>query len=97
MRYCAKVRAKGVIFFGIGTTLREGSREYFYSNLDKNFPGIKSLYERNFGNKYEIESPNSYNLYRIIKSTCAEHGMLCGVKDNFEYLTDFPEPIQLKF
>jgi DNA repair photolyase len=96
MNYCVKAKVKGVIFFGIGTTLREGSREYFYANLDKSFPGLKAVYERNFGNRYEIESPNSHSLYKIIKETCDKNDMMCGVKDNFRYLTELPAPIQLE-
>jgi DNA repair photolyase len=97
MEYCVRAKTKGVIFFGIGTTLREGSREYFYANLDKSFPGLREVYEREFGNRYEIESCNSHKLYGIIKETCSRNGMMCGVNDNFKYLTEFPVRQQLTF
>ncbi len=39
-----------VCFFGM--TLRSGNREYFFSALDRDFPGIKEAYLRNYGNQY---------------------------------------------
>lgn len=32
----------GVICFGMGLTLRDENREYFYSQLDKLFPNMKA-------------------------------------------------------
>ena len=39
--YCIEAGVTGVICFGMGLTLREGSREYFYKQLDRQFPGLK--------------------------------------------------------
>lgn len=33
----------GIILFGIGVTLRDGDRGYFYQQLDKHFPGLKPV------------------------------------------------------
>ena len=41
---CARVGVKGIIDFGMGLTLREGDREYYYAALDKHFPGMKERY-----------------------------------------------------
>ena len=38
---CVDAGVKGIIFFGIGVTLRDGDREYFYHALDKDFPGMR--------------------------------------------------------
>ena len=38
---CARVGVKGVIDFGMGLTLRDGDREYYYAALDRSFPGMK--------------------------------------------------------
>ena len=48
---CARVGVKGIIDFGMGLTLREGDREYYYAALDKHFPGLKEKYIREFGNR----------------------------------------------
>jgi len=55
------------IIFMPGMTLRKGSREYFYSALDEEFPGMKSRYETTFGYQYECTSPAHHELYSILK------------------------------
>ena len=54
---CAEAGVKGIINFGMGVTLREGNREYFYAQLDRYFPGLKQRYIRAYGNAYELPSP----------------------------------------
>ena len=49
----------GVICFGMGLTLRDGSREYFYRQLDRLFPGLKEKYMRIWGDSYIVSSPNN--------------------------------------
>ena len=46
---CVEAQVRGVICFGMGLTLREGNREYFYRQLDRHFPGAKERYIREFG------------------------------------------------
>ena len=41
---CIEAKVYGIICFGMGLTLREGNREYFYDQLDRQFPGIKAKY-----------------------------------------------------
>lgn len=57
LRLLKDAGVRGVIFFGAGLTLREGSREYFYAQLDRLFPGLKERYVRTYGLRYEIPSP----------------------------------------
>lgn len=89
MEYCIKAQVKGIICFGMGLTLREGNREYFYQKLDENFPGMRQRYVREFGNAYEINSPRNRELMELFNSTCREHGIMCKVKEIFEYLGTF--------
>ena len=89
--YCVKAGVKGIICFGMGVTLREGDREYFYQALDRHFPGMKQKYASTFGNAYEIPSPNSRHLMRIFRDTCREHGIMCDVDECFRYLSDLPD------
>ena len=44
LNYCIEAKVYGVICFGMGLTLREGNREYFYSQLDQSFPYMKDKY-----------------------------------------------------
>ena len=87
--YCAEAQVRGILCFGIGMTLRDGSREYFYSKLDKHFPGLKNDYKRKFGLNYIISSDNNQVLMDLLQSFCKKHDILLGVDNVFEYMRSF--------
>ena len=89
--YCIQAGVKGIICFGMGVTLREGDREYFYQALDKHFPGIKAEYIRKYGNSYELPSPNNKALMSIFNKVCNENGIMSKAEDCFKYLRELPE------
>lgn len=89
--YCIEAKVHGIICFGIGMTLREGSREYFYQQLDKLFPHMKERYIHTFGNRYEIVSPNNRRLMELFHKKCSQHGILHNNREIFEYLNAFDE------
>ena len=91
LEYCVKAGVKGIICFGMGVTLRDGDREYFYKALDKHFPGVKNKYIRTYGNAYDIPSPNNEKLLGIFKKVCVKNGMMYQIKECFQYLHEFPE------
>ena len=91
LEYCVKAGVKGIICFGMGVTLRDGDREYFYKALDKHFPGVKNKYIRTYGNAYDIPSPNNEKLLEIFKEICVKNGMMYQIKECFQYLHEFPE------
>lgn len=91
LEYCVEAGVKGIICFGMGVTLRDGDREYFYKALDKHFPGIKNKYIRTYGNAYDIPSPNNEKLLEIFKEVCVKNGMMYQIKECFQYLHEFPE------
>ncbi len=88
---CIEAKVYGIICFGMGMTLREGNREYFYAQLDRMFPGLKERYIRTYGNQYSIESPNGRHLMRLFRERCAEHGIIHEVDEVFGYLQTFEE------
>ena len=88
---CASVGVKGIMCFGMGVTLREGDREYFYAALDKHFPGLKARYAKNYGNAYELDSPNSAKLMRLFTEFCKQHNIMCTPNECFSYLNHLPE------
>ena len=59
LEYCVEAKVRGIICFGMGMTLRQGNREYFYRQLDRLFPGMKDKYIRTYGTQYVLNSPNS--------------------------------------
>jgi DNA repair photolyase len=91
---CVRTGVKGVIDFGMGLTLREGDREYYYSALDRHFPGLKEKYIREYGNSYELPSPNSKELTMLLQNICRENGMLLAPKDCFEFMQELPDKYQ---
>ncbi len=88
---CVRTGVKGIIDFGMGLTLREGDREYYYAALDKYFPGMKQRYIRRYGNSYELPSPNARELMNIIQRKCKEKGILSTPEECFGYMRKLPE------
>ena len=88
---CARAGVSGVIDFGMGLTLRDGSREYYYAALDRHFPGMKARYIRRYQNAYALPSPNAEALMKLFHNKCASHGMLSDPDECFSYLRTLPE------
>ncbi|MDY2960589.1 MAG: radical SAM protein [Hornefia sp.] len=91
LNYCKEAGVKGIICFGMGLTLREGNREYFYSKLDKNFPGLKNRYIREFGRSYMVNSKNNYNLMQMFHRFCEKENIMHDNGEIFTYLKTFEE------
>ena len=88
---CVRTGVRGVIDFGMGLTLREGDREYYYAALDKHFPGMKARYIQRYGNAYELPSPKAKELTAIFKSICRKTGIMSTPEDCFSYMRELPE------
>lgn len=88
---CVEAGVRGVLCFGMGLTLREGNREYFYRQLDIHFPRLKERYIRTYGNNYVVDSPRSTELMRLYHRICEENGILHNNDQIFEYLRKFEE------
>ena len=89
--YCIRAEVKGIICFGMGLTLREGNREYFYRKLDRHFPGLKEEYIRIYGNRYELSSLRNRELMHCFHDTCEKGKILHDNRSIFAYLRDFPD------
>lgn len=88
---CVRVGVKGIIDFGMGMTLREGDREYYYDALDKHFPGMKERYIKRYGNAYELPSPNAQELRGIFREICKTNGILSTPEECFGFMQEMPE------
>lgn len=91
LNYCKEAKVKGIFCFGMGLTLREGNREYFYFKLDKHFPYLKDRYIREFGNSYVINSKNNYRLMKIFRDFCENEKIMYDYNKIFSYLNTFEE------
>lgn len=91
MEYCIEAGVYGVLCFGMGLTLREGDREYYYQKLDEHFPGMKERYIRRYGNAYELPSDHDQELMTLFRSICTEHQIEHNVGKLFEYMHEYPD------
>ncbi len=89
MNYCIEAGVYGIMNFGIGLTLREGNREYFYSQLDKLFPGMKERYIETYGDSYEVTSPNNDRLMKIFTNLCEEHNIVYDKEELHRYMREY--------
>lgn len=64
------------IYTYMGMTLRENQRDYFYSQLEKNFKGLKQKYIQYYGMKYNCVVSDYQRLYKIFKNECDKYGIL---------------------
>lgn len=88
---CVEAGVHGIICFGMGLTLRDGNRQYFYRQLDRLFPGLKERYIRQYGNQYQVSSPNEEPLMRLLNDVCERHHILHDNRRIFEYLNTFEQ------
>ena len=89
--YCFSAGVKGIVCFGIGLTLRQGNREYFYQQLDRHFPGLSDEYHKTYGDAYVVNSPRNDELMRLFHAACEKHGVLHDPEACFRFIAELPE------
>ena len=98
--FCAEAGVKAILCFGIGLTLREGNREYFYAALeraalrDSRFAGMKERYQKTFGYSYMATSPRDKELMARLARLCAEKNIMLGTDSVFKWMEEFPAAAQ---
>lgn len=97
LNYCIEAKVKGIICFGMGVTLREGNREYFYQQLDRLFPNLKDKYIQTYRNSYVLNSPNNKELMHLFHQTCKQNGIWHDNEQIFQYLNTFEEKKSKQF
>jgi len=88
---CVRAGVQGIVCFGIGLTLREGDREYYYAALDKHFPGLKRKYAERYGNDYHLPCPDEKRLYGILQKICSENDIIYDPDKCFKHIAAIPE------
>jgi len=89
LNYAIEAKVYGIICFGIGLTLREGNREFFYKNLDKDFPKLKEKYIKKYGDKYQLISDNNMKLMSYFYNTCKENNIETNINKIFSYMRKY--------
>ena len=91
LEYCRAAGVKGILNFGMGLTLREGNREYYYAALDRHFPGLKQRYIQTYGNAYELPSPHSRELWTLFHEKCEQYRIWHDNDRIFNYMITLEE------
>ena len=91
LQYCIEAKVFGIICFGMGLTLRDGNREYFYKKLDTAFPGLKEQYIQRYGTRYSVMSPHNTRLMNIFRARCKGNGIETNPDVIFAYLSSFED------
>jgi DNA repair photolyase len=78
----AAVAAHGGTFIApwFGMSLRDRQRDYYYEQLDRQFPGVRAQYERRFGLRYEAPANRARELSQLFNRLCVEHSIATCVK-----------------
>ena len=88
---CFEAGVEVIVNFGMGVTLRDGDRQYFYQQLDRHFPGMKERYIRTFGDAYQCPSPNEKQLAAILREECGKRGVICETEKAMAWLAEFED------
>lgn len=91
VQMCADAGVYGILCFGMGLTLREGNREYFYKKLDENFKGLREVYEKKYGLAYSISSDKNNQLMKIFHEECAKAGIETDIEKLFSFMDKFED------
>lgn len=83
------------IYPWFGMSLRSGLREYFYSALDKLFPGMKEKYMTTYRGVYECSSPANKRLWKIFCRECQKHKLSYKMPEIIEGAKNLVNPKQL--
>lgn len=78
-----------VCFFGM--TLRTGNREYYFHALQRDFPGVRQSYLKQYGNAYELTVPDADRLYDAFRDECLKRHLHWRFSDiNREMFANMP-------
>jgi DNA repair photolyase len=64
---------------GLGMTLRDRQRAYYYAQLDRLFPGLRATYERRFGERYHANAQAGPRLEAVFSELAARYNLARGV------------------
>lgn len=75
--------AKFILAYGMGVTLRQNQKEYYYQKLIELFPDKKlpGKYIDTYGDRYEYRSLNSKKIWIIFTELCEKYGILYRMED----------------
>jgi DNA repair photolyase len=63
------------VLASFGMTLRDRQRAYYYTQLDRLFPGLRKQYEQRFGARYFAAANEAHRLEQIFYEQCDRYGI----------------------
>jgi len=75
----AKAAGASYVIPAFGMTLRSGSREYYYAQLERLFPGMRQQYEQAFGNRYFCAAREAERLGKLCSTLCNQYGLATSI------------------
>ena len=90
---CAQAKVYGIITFGIGLTLRDGDRQFFYRKLDQHFPEMKKRYIKTYGEAYELPVPKEKELMVLVRQMCTAFRIEWRSQYLFDYMHQFEDKL----
>lgn len=91
--------AKFVFTYGLGVTLRQNQREYYFDQLRKIFPksNLDKKYIESYGESYENGARNYDHLWNVFKEECKKYNILYDMKDIIEDYKNKYEKTQISW
>jgi DNA repair photolyase len=65
---------------GFGVTLRDRQRAYYYTKLDRLFPGVRRKYQAQYGDRYHCSPNNAERLWQVFNTLCKQYDIDTRVK-----------------
>lgn len=99
VREASRCGAKFIYAYGMGVTLRQNQRDYYYEQLYKKFykEDLVKKYIDTYHNKYECTSLNSKTLWEVFVEECEANGILYKMKDIIDDYKNQYEEKQIKW
>jgi len=76
----------------LGMTMRDRQRDYYYRKLDTHFLGLRTKYEKTFGEQYQCVASNVRQLEQILHQKCDQYRIPLRMKT---FPADYQEQLQL--
>lgn len=91
--------ARFVFTYGLGVTLRQNQREYYFEQIRKIFPGenLDKKYIEVYGDSYENPSINYDNLWKVFKEECNKYNLLYKMDDIIQDYKQRYEKVQISW
>jgi len=61
---------------GFGVTLRQNQRDYFLTQAERLFPGMRRRYEDTYGHRYQCTIPDNKRIWRLFTAECTRLGVV---------------------